>query len=246
MVQNHRTEAMKDNLDYDPWSVRQSVVYQQYNSTKTKTTFILVAPSTAATENLENEIRRCGKTQKRLNPFDLHRIIISTLQENWRLYIRSLEHLLKYQVCTGYASSYPLVLTVLQSERFTLAKVRSEAEGLSPIVDFSSFVDRQRLKIIEDKILDLVIIFESLYSTLSKLKHQCHKHCIPGVCVDCTCSSIIDELEDQMCEMQLNLKKADVLYKRVQGIAQLVRTTPLALTMTSILMVLQAVRPAQL
>jgi hypothetical protein len=113
---------------------------------------------------------------------------------------------------------------MLQSDRITLTKIRNETERVSPLVDFAvNFVDRQRLKVIEDKILDLVIIFESLYNTLSKLKQQCCKHCIPGLCMDCTCLSVIEELEDQMYETQINIKKADVMYKRANGITQLVR-----------------------
>jgi len=101
----------------------------------------------------------------------------------------------------------------------------SETERLSPLKDFAvNFIDRQRLKMIEDKVLDLVIIFESLYHTLAKLKQQCQNHCLGEDCVDCTCSSTVDELEEQMHEAQVNLKKADILHKRAQGTAQLVST----------------------
>lgn len=106
-----------------------------------------------------------------------------------------------------------------------LAEVRSGAEKNSPLTNFPiNFVDRQKLKMIEDKILNLVIIFESLYGTLSKLKHQCKSHCLEKHCMDCTCSSTIDEFEEQMHEAQVNLKKVDVLHKRAQGTAQLVET----------------------
>lgn len=76
---------------------------------------------------------------------------------------------------------------------------------------------------IEDKVLDLVIIFESLYNTLSKLQRQCQSHCLDDLCVDCSCAMTIEELEEQMHEVQVNLKKADILHKRAQGTAQLVR-----------------------
>lgn len=76
---------------------------------------------------------------------------------------------------------------------------------------------------IEDKVLDLVIIFESLHSTLAKLRKQCEAHCLGDACYECNCASIIDELEEQMHEAEVNLKKADVLHKRAQGTAQLVK-----------------------
>jgi hypothetical protein len=91
------------------------------------------------------------------------------------------------------------------------------------LTDFEvNFVDRQRLKMIEDKVLDLVIIFESLYNTLSKLQRQCQSHCLGDRCMDCSCALTSEELEEQMHEVQVNLKKADILHKRAQGTAQLV------------------------
>lgn len=92
-----------------------------------------------------------------------------------------------------------------------------------------NFVDRQRLKMIEDKVLDLVIIFDSLHNTLAKLCKQCKAHCLGDACYECNCASIVDELEEQMHEAEVNLKKADVLHKRAQGTAQLVRSTSLCL-----------------
>jgi hypothetical protein len=90
--------------------------------------------------------------------------------------------------------------------------------GLSTL----SFLDRQRVKVLEDQILDLVTIFDSLYDTLSRLQQQCRRHCAGDACPDCTCSNIIEELEEQMHDVQLNLKKVDLLHKRAQGTAQLV------------------------
>jgi hypothetical protein len=39
---NHRNLDKKENPDYDPWSVRQSAIYQQYNSQYDRITFILI------------------------------------------------------------------------------------------------------------------------------------------------------------------------------------------------------------
>jgi hypothetical protein len=89
---------MKDNPDYDPWSVRQSAIYQQYNSARDKVTFVLIAPSDEAETNLEEETLQLKLDQKRLNPFHLHLMVLATMRENWRLYIRSLEHTLTKQV----------------------------------------------------------------------------------------------------------------------------------------------------
>jgi hypothetical protein len=109
--------------------------------------------------------------------------------------------------------------------------MRSQTEKLSPLTDFNlNFIDRQRLKLMEDKILDLLIIFESLNHTVSQLQIQCQAHCMMGKCPDCTCSMTIWELEEQKLEGELNIKKAEVLYKRAQGTAQLVGTIIMAST----------------
>ena len=114
-------------------------------------------------------------------------------------------------------------LTLRQSDRVVLTEVQSETERLSPLTDFNlNFVDQQRLKVIEDKILDLVLVFESLYNTLLHLQRQCRLHCLGPQCIDCTCFKIVEEFEEQMHEAQTNMKKADVLHKRAQGTAQLV------------------------
>lgn len=75
---------------------------------------------------------------------------------------------------------------------------------------------------IEDKVLDLIVIFESLYNTLSRLQRQCKTHCLDDLCADCMCPSIIEEFGEQMHEAQVNIKKAEILHKRAQGTAQLV------------------------
>ncbi|KUJ21645.1 uncharacterized protein LY89DRAFT_729158 [Mollisia scopiformis] len=202
---NHRTLARRENPDYDPWSVRQSAVYQRYDSKYNRIMFILITPSETARKNLEEAVKNAIARPGRLNAFDLHRILLSTLHENWRLYVRSLENLMTQQ-----------------SERVVLAEVKDENTKLSPLTDLKvNFVDRQRLKMIEDKVLDLVIIFESLYNTLAKLRKQCETHCLGAACYECNCASIIDELEEQMHEAEVNLKKADILHKRAQGTAQL-------------------------
>lgn len=102
--------------------------------------------------------------------------------------------------------------------------MQNEAQRHPGLTDFAvSFVDRQRLKITEDKILDMVIIFESLCSTLSQLQRQCQARCLCNLC-DCKCSMVIDEFEEQKHEVQLNIKKTAILHKKAQATGQLVRS----------------------
>ncbi|KAK0111784.1 hypothetical protein ONS96_001053 [Cadophora gregata f. sp. sojae] len=204
-VLNHRKEAMEDNPDYDPWSIRQTAIYQQYDREKSRVMVILISPPETSRKLLERNIQSHHDKKTKLNPFDLHRILISNLHENWRLYIRDLEKLLKQQ-----------------SDRVTLTQVQNETENLSPLANFPiNFVDRQRLKVMEDKILDLKIVFESLYNTVTKLQRQCQIHCLGSSCPQCICNNIIEEFEEQKHEIKVNMKKADILHQRSQGTAQL-------------------------
>ena len=59
----------------------------------------------------------------------------------------------------------------------------------------------------EDKVLDMIIIVETVYNMLSKLQKQCQNHCLLGRCVNCTCSRTFEELEKHMHEVQVNFKK---------------------------------------
>ncbi|KAH8817013.1 hypothetical protein F5884DRAFT_241855 [Xylogone sp. PMI_703] len=203
---NNRVSVGVDNPDYDPWSVRQSAIYQQYDSQHDRIMFILISPSRSVQEALRLALSNAATfSYKQPNAFDLHRTIISTLYENWRLYIGSLESLIRHQ-----------------TEHITLAQVQDEGVKLSPLRDFAiNFVDRQRLKMIEDKVLDLTIIFESLHNTLTELRRQCQMHCRGDICPHCNCPVVIGKLEEQIRETEVNLKRVEVLYRRCQSTAQL-------------------------
>lgn len=214
---------MDENPDYDAWSIRQTTVYQKYHSDICKTTFVLIAPSDAAKAGLEAEVIASKERGSQPRPFVLHQALISVLKENWRLYIRELEHILKDQVSRAVLISSEVVLITQQSDRVTLAKIQSETERLSPLPELVvDFIDRQRIKRIEEKILNLMVIFDSLHDTLSQLQRQCRRHCLGPVCEDCRCHLAIEDFEEQINETRLNLKKTEVLHKRVQGIAQMV------------------------
>lgn len=60
---------------------------------------IVIAPSQAIRESLERAILQATANNTTLNVFNLGRVITSTLQDNWRHYIRYLEQRLVEQVC---------------------------------------------------------------------------------------------------------------------------------------------------
>lgn len=108
-----------------------------------------------------------------------------------------------------------------------MSEVESESVRSSPLKKCGvEFIDRQRLKRIEDKILDLIIVFESMHKTLSKMKRECGRRCLKEHCRECMCLGIMDEFEEQIYEVEINSKKAKVLHKLAQGTAHLVFIYP--------------------
>ncbi|KAH9208411.1 hypothetical protein DL95DRAFT_449866 [Leptodontidium sp. 2 PMI_412] len=198
-VLNHRVDPEGPSADFDRWSVRQMAVYQQYDSSKDRIMLLLVTPSNTARLKLEDLICSTNVKRKQLHAFDLHQTLISTLHGNWRLYIRDLERDLQ-----------------IQSDRVTLSRVNVETDFMVP------FLDRQRLKTTEDKILDLKIIFDCLSHTVSHLSRQCQSNCLGMQCIDCRCPEMIEELEEQLHDIEINIKRTEVLHKRAQATAQLI------------------------
>ncbi|KAH7317939.1 hypothetical protein BKA65DRAFT_515468 [Rhexocercosporidium sp. MPI-PUGE-AT-0058] len=198
-VLNHRVDPDCPGPDFDRWSIRQMAVYQQYDSNKNRIMLLLVTPSSKARRNLEDLVQSRLTTRKQLHAFDFHQALISTSHGNWRLYIRDLEKDLQ-----------------TQSDRVTLSRVKVETDLMVP------FLDRQRLKATEDKILDLKIVFDCLRNTVSHLIRQCQSNCLRMLCVDCRCLEMIEELEEQIGDIKMNIKRTEVLHTRAQATAQLI------------------------
>jgi len=110
-----------------------------------------------------------------------------------------------------------------KSDSVLLSKVQSTEENPFPVARDTTikFLDRQRLTHLEDKILDLITILESLFNTLSSLKRQCLIHCVQKDCENYRCDAIVEELGVQMHDAEILMKKVDVLYKRSQAKARL-------------------------
>jgi hypothetical protein len=81
----------EEDPNYDPWSVRQTTVYQQYDSAHDRNVFFLIAPSQRLKEALQVALTRRAESNMPLNAFEMHRIVLCTLHDNWRSYLRSLE-----------------------------------------------------------------------------------------------------------------------------------------------------------
>jgi hypothetical protein len=95
-------------------------------------------------------------------------------------------------------------------------------ESHDPLIDFRiSFEDRQSLKVIEDSVLDLLVIFDSMADTLRELCYQW-----TGVDTEASSPSghrnLHASLRDNVAEINLNHNKAKTLLKRLEGTTGLV------------------------
>ncbi|MGI4850434.1 MAG: hypothetical protein ACRYGR_00595, partial [Janthinobacterium lividum] len=113
----------------DPWSIRQTTIYHQYDATGETWTFI--SPSKRTELSVDAYLATAPEVESR-NPFELHVTLIKSALSNWRWYIKSL-----------------MERTDLHSARVIAASVgRSK---FSTLIDFDiNFEDRQLLKVLED------------------------------------------------------------------------------------------------
>lgn len=111
--------------------------------------------------------------------------------------------------------------------------------------DFSfSVEDRQELKIIEDKVIDLQTIIATLSNNIKGVRKHCQSscqvYCKQAQRGTCACDAISEKFDSYLEEVQLCMKRANALRDMVFSSAQLVSTqydpsSTLYLTFTSYL-----------
>jgi hypothetical protein len=184
----------------EPWSVRQTAIYQKYKDGME--TWVFISASKQAETKAIEFIDQFGINRPvSTTPFDLHLILLEVALANWRWYIKSL-----------------VERTTEHSSRVIAATVGKGK--LSALIDFEiNFEDRQVLKVIEDKALDLLTIFESTSDTITTLLREYeYVHSNTAMKRD----RVVSKLQDNLREVELYAKKVDTLHKRVQGTASLV------------------------
>ena len=75
----------------NPWSLRQTAVYQKYTSETRASTWILLQPSEQAYKSLRNNMATTGNLVYDISIFWLHNIIFRSTEKNWRHYINYLQ-----------------------------------------------------------------------------------------------------------------------------------------------------------
>lgn len=111
-----------------------------------------------------------------------------------------------------------------------LAKIGAEKESSSPLTDFNiDFVDRQTLKTLEDQVIDLQLILDSILDSIRGIHKQCWR-CCQNYCSDknseCNCKQVLDELEFYIQEVEYHSKKSMKLRERATTTANLVNLPP--------------------
>lgn len=107
-------------LPDEPWSVRQTCIYQKFEYSKKSSTWILVQPSGQVQSRI-GEVFKSRTTEdigdSVHNPLDLHLVFLSAAAENWRWYYNSLEDKLVEMVRGLLLHLNQLLLTPLDSKR---------------------------------------------------------------------------------------------------------------------------------
>ncbi|KAL5378689.1 hypothetical protein DPSP01_008915 [Paraphaeosphaeria sporulosa] len=134
-----------------PWSLRQFAVYHRYKpkSGRACSTWILVGAS-QRTETRIDDYTRSIDDLNASNPFELHVTFVDTAIASWRPYLVSLTKLVAHQ-----------------SDKATGVEVEGD-DDLVPI----TFEDHQELKMIEDRVADLILCLDSTLDTVATFEEM--------------------------------------------------------------------------
>ncbi|KAF9738813.1 hypothetical protein PMIN06_004535 [Paraphaeosphaeria minitans] len=133
------------------WSLRQFAVYHRYKpkSGRACSTWILVGASQRTERRLDDYTRSIDDLSAS-NPFELHATFMETAISSWRPY---LVHLTK--------------LVTHQSDKATGVEVAGD-DDLVPI----TFEDHQELKMVEDRVADLILCLDSTLDTVATFEEM--------------------------------------------------------------------------
>ncbi|KAI9801453.1 MAG: hypothetical protein M1833_002685 [Piccolia ochrophora] len=181
---NHNLEGK------NPWSV-----YHRHCPSTNENIWILIAPSKSMETKMNSYLERLSESFQ-LVPFEMHLVLIDCAIANWRRYMAELTEEINQQ-----------------SDMVVLANVGKEKLGTS--IDLNiDFADRQRLKQLDDRVVDILVMHDATLDTVSNLLGQCSD-------LDCGSSAFTQALSEQLRELELNKHKAEALYKKLEATARL-------------------------
>lgn len=198
-----RYAELNNRSNQDPWSIRQTAIYHKYKTSDKSSSWVMIAASKRAETSLDRYIKSC-KDMAQLNPFEIHLIIIDTAMANWRPYIVGLTERITQH------TDRVLVASIDQTDPLQLA----------------DFEERQRLKDFEDRLIDLLLIFDANYDTLTSLLDR-----YQDFCINCHSTSedgdrrksdfIVDALQEKQKDIYSSRNKIKTLHTKVRGTTSL-------------------------
>lgn len=94
---NHRSESQ-------PWSIRQSAIYNRYGSSSIASAWMFVALTQPTTDCISKYLQN-STDQAKASPFELHVLLLNVVMSNWRAYFVHLSakthELVSYNVNLG-------------------------------------------------------------------------------------------------------------------------------------------------
>lgn len=233
-----------------PWSIRQTGVYSKLkinsggikvDSPQTlcprmakRSNFLILAPSIALNKEISAmpapERKQESWITEAVNPWNLHKILLTEGVSNWFEYLAWIEIQLRELVSTSCTFRKIRLMAnkrvIYQFNRTILTDSVSVNEATSSVLDFGiAFADRQRLQQIEDLIIDLQVILPVASDNVSRIKDACReccqKHCAK-YSLGCDCEEIMREFDETIRELDLQLKRTKSLRERATGVSKLV------------------------
>ncbi|KAF2454562.1 hypothetical protein BDY21DRAFT_352121 [Lineolata rhizophorae] len=184
----------------EKWSVRQTAVYQKYEKTLERCIWVVIGASADAEARIDRFLHSAINTCA-TDPFALHLTLLENSLAEWRWYLADLSERVQ-----------------AQADRITLADVGKEK--LAGLINFNiNFGDRQKLKMLEDMILNLQVMLGSATNTIRSLID--HLADVEETSLNQYDECIKNRFSEILEEANLHYSKARALYDRVQGSSSL-------------------------
>ena len=201
-----------------PFSVRQCAIYhKRYKSGAS--TWIIITTSESPGSCLKDYLINSSISQA-LNPFEPHALLVENALTNWRGYLIWLTEKTTEQVCQSDITEASAHL--LQTDRYIVASVSAKAASMRVK---PTFEERQKIKVLEDYVLDLFVALDSSRDTINSLleKYDEYKRNKDSYQQgEETVDLVRFALLEQCREIDLCRLKTESLLSKVKGAIQLV------------------------
>ncbi|KAF2474370.1 uncharacterized protein BDR25DRAFT_340867 [Lindgomyces ingoldianus] len=179
----------------NPWSIRQTGVYQQAKLDNRQSVWIFLQVSTPTRGVLEDKLRRqlsChGESD---SPVALHALLLRATAGNWGEYVRGLSAQLRDL-----------------DEKACFSKI-----GIVAAHDYSvTFADMQALQILRHKILTVSLILSSCLDVAARLTEHCHK--LDGSGFSPKSEQVRKSIEMYAADIRVHQQSVGVLMEALQG-----------------------------